>query len=244
MLILILMLIPVLSFSQEQDTQSTAYNNAYTAEQDAQQAESQDFIQNRWAFMFNPPYNFYYGYLQRINDFEIYLPYAGIGLYPTQFSSSWMAVTGVSMYYKRFTWKLEYFHGFVPDMSLLDFKNIEYFGQMYMSYDFYNLRLSSLTKYGRILYAKHSANDLELEQNAHVMTGLQQIISLDYSIYNDDIITMTGYLNLGIRYIQDAKQLSYYAKSVTPLTFNFINSSLGFMTTLFYTDYIGKNRET
>lgn len=200
------------------------------------------FTSSEGKFIANPPYYAQYGYLQRNANLELFLPYIGIGLQPTKFSSSFVAQTGIRIHYNRFTWKLEYVQGLIPDMSLFDYKNLEYFGQTYFSIDFNNVRLSSLTKFGKLLYAFHSKNEIELEKNANTYFGIHQVFSIDSQLYNNDFIIMTGMLNMGFDFIPTFNQSSYFIKTVSPITFDFIHSKLGFMGTLFYTGYISKNK--
>lgn len=51
-----------------------------------------------------------------------------------------------------------------------------------------------------------------------------------------------GMLNIGFDTIPSQAQSSYFIKTVSPITFDFIHSKLGLMGTLFYTDYISKQQ--
>ena len=203
---------------------------------------SQDIVQKEWKFIHNPPYYANYGYLNRFGDLEIFSPYIGIGLQPTQFSVAVYAQTGINLFYKNFTWRLEYLNGIIPDFSLFDYKNIEYFGQNIFFYNFNNSRISSTTKVGNFVYATHVKYIDELEDNANTMLGIKQIFSFDSQIYNSEFIKITSLLNFGIDHIVDVNESSYYLKFKIPLTIDFLHSKLGFMITGFYTDYISQDR--
>jgi len=205
-------------------------------------SHSQNIVQKEWEFVHNPPYYANYGYLTRFNDLEIFSPYIGIGLQPTKFSIALYAQTGINIFYKKFTWKLEYLNGIVPDLSLFDYKNLEYFGQNVFIYDFNNVRISSTTKVGNFLYASHSQNIHELKINAKTMLGIKEIISFDFQVYNNEFINISSMFNVGIDHIIDVNESSYYLKMKIPLTIDFLHSKLGFMLTAFYTDYISKDR--
>lgn len=192
------------------------------------------FLQKKGQMLLNPPYYFQYGYSQRSDDFQIYLPYVGLGMQPTKFSISYFANTGIAIFYKKFTWKLEYWHGIIPDLSLFDYKNIEFYGQNYFSYDFSGVRFSSLTRFGKMLYAYAEPRREELDNRTKIMPGLKQIFSLDSQLFNNEFIIFSSMINLGIDYIIPVEQISFFIKTAAPITFDFLHSKLGFAVSLFY----------
>lgn len=192
--------------------------------------------------LINMPYYASYGWLNRWGDLEVFFPYIGIGLQATNFSIAWYALTGLNVYYKNLSWRLEYLQGLIPDISLFDYKNLEYYAQNIFSYDFSGFRISSLTRFGRILYGFHSAEKVELTESVFTDFGLRQIFSLDAQIYNDDLTILTGTYSLGFDYVPRYHQNSVFFKLVMPLTLDFVHSKLGFMGTLFHTAYLSPQR--
>lgn len=203
---------------------------------------NQLFTQNQGIVIYNPPYYVDYGYLNRKNDFQIFFPYLGIGIQPTKFSISFFAQTGIQIFYKDFTWRLEYYHAFIPELKLFDYTKLQYFGQTMFIYNFNTFRISSLTRVGEIVYAFHSSNETELKKNAHLSFGIKQIFSIDSQLYHDELTILTSMLNIGFDIIPLYQQSSFFIKAVAPITFDFIHSKLGFMGTIFYTQYLSKNR--
>lgn len=201
-----------------------------------------DFKQYQGKLMYNPPFFVHYGYLSRKNNRQWFAPYIGIGVQPTKFSISFFAQTGIALFYKNFTWKLEYSHAFLPDLSLFDYKNIENYGQNIFIYNFTGYRISSVTKFGNFLYAFSSKNDFILEQNTLTTLGIQQIFSIDSQLYNNDFIILTSMLTIGFNIVPTYHQSSFYLKTIMPITFDFIHSKLGFMGSFFYSQYLSKNR--
>ena len=202
----------------------------------------ENFKQSQGEAMYNPPFFVQYGYLSRDNDIQWFAPYIGVGMQPTKFSISFFVQTGVALSYKNFSWRLEYLHAFLPDLSLFDYKNIENYGQNILIYDFTGFRISSTTKFGNLLYAFPSNNEMILEQNTLTVFGIHQIFSLDAQIYNNDFIILTSMFSLGFNVIPSYEQSSFYFKTRIPLTFDFIHSKLGFMGTFFYSGHLSKNR--
>lgn len=192
-------------------------------------------------WVYNPPYYALYGYQVRKDDLEIYAPFIGIGLLPTKFSSAFVAQVGLMLHYHNFSWKLDYLQTIIPDMSLFDYKNLEYIGQSQFIWDFSHFRISSLTQVGLRLFAYHSKTEAELEKNAFTTPSIKQIFSLDSQIFNNDFIIMTSMINTGIEYVPHFDQTSYFIKTVNPITLDFIHSKIGFMASMFYTTYLSKN---
>ncbi len=202
---------------------------------------SQNIVEKKGLFLYNAPFYANYGYSQRYNDLNIYFPFIGIGLNYTKYSIAFYAQTGINIFYKDFTWRLEYLQGIVPDFGAFDYKNLEYFGQNIFMYDFDSFRISSLTKSGIFLYSKHTRYYTNLEENSHTKFGLGQVFSLDAQIFNNDFVIFTGMISFALDHIIDNKQTSYNVRIKTPVTIDLPASKLGFMATAFYTDYLSED---
>ncbi|MGL4524464.1 MAG: hypothetical protein ACRCVN_02930 [Spirochaetia bacterium] len=199
--------------------------------------------EQQWAAIANAPYYALYGYASRIGDLEIYSPYIGLGLQSTKFSIGYYLHTGMHLYYKKFSWKVEYLQGIIPDLAFFDYKNLEYYGQNTFIYDFNSVRVSSLTRMGKILYGFHSTDEAQLKGNVFTDFGIQQNFALDVQFFNDEFIILTSTFSLGFDFIPDHHQSAIFYKMVTPLTLDFVHSKLGFMTTIFYTAYLSQQRD-
>lgn len=202
---------------------------------------SQKLVEKGGLFLYNAPFYVNYGYSQRYNDLDIYFPFIGIGLNYTKYSIAFYAQTGINIYYKDFSWRLEYLQGIVPDLGAFDYKNLEYFGQNIFTYDLNSFRISSLTKTGIFLYSKYSENYTDLEKNSDTKFGLGQVFSLDAQIFNNDFVTFTSMISFALDHIVDNNQTSFNVRIKTPITINFLGSKLGFMATAFYTDYLSED---
>jgi len=193
--------------------------------------------------MYNPPYYINYGLMYRKDNLMLYAPYIGIGIQPTKFSISFFARTGLQIYYKKLSWQLEYYHAFIPELSIFDYNKLQFFLQNTLVYDFNNFRISSLTRIGEIVHVLSSPNEISLEQDSQLYFTIKQILSLDAQIYNNEFTIITSMLNIGFDILPFQKQSSFYLKSVMPITIDFLHSKLGIMGTLFYTSYLSVNRK-
>lgn len=85
-----------------------------------------------------------------------------------------------------------------------------------------------------MLYAYFEPRQEELDNRTKTITGLQQIFSLDSQLFNNEFIIFSSMINLGIDYIIPVEQISFFVKTVAPITFDFLHSKLGFAVSLFY----------
>lgn len=191
----------------------------------------------------NPPYYFNYGYLNSWGDTQLYAPYVGVGMRMSLFSIAAFAQAGLSVQHKNFYWGLEYAQGLMPDVAFMpDYKKLEYYGQNIFSLNFHAIRLSCVTKFGKMLQAYPSINEEELERNVFTTLSLREILAMDVQFYNDDLTIFTGTFELGFDYVPFFNQSSFFIRTELPITFNFIHSKLGLMPTIFYTRYLSQER--
>lgn len=191
---------------------------------------------------YDPPYFVNMGYRKRHNDIEFMAPYIGIGIGKTKYSLSWLAHVGGMISYRNIKWKLEFYHTFIPDMTLFDFNNLEYYVQSIFQLYFDRVSLLLITRYGNLIFTKNTYSS-DLNSIATTCFALDQIMRLSFTVFDNSLIIMSGLWDLDLEYIPHLGQVSWSTRVSLPLTFNFIHSKLGIKSTLFFTQFLGSVRK-
>ncbi|MGL5721607.1 MAG: hypothetical protein ACRCY4_04325 [Brevinema sp.] len=188
-------------------------------------------------FRYNAPYNIDFGASTQFDRAKVYAPYLGLGILPTRTSISWFVYSGISVSRGVFNWDIGYFHAFIPDLQLFDYKNIENYAKTDFTWKWKHVQLRLRASVGRLLYVKNVPPTPSLIDDTAVVPAVRQSIGLRIWLYQGSITKASLAADIGGEHILMERQNSWFVRGALPVTFSFNHGKLALMASFFTAGY-------
>ncbi|MBI9109454.1 MAG: hypothetical protein JEZ04_22100 [Spirochaetales bacterium] len=168
------------------------------------------------------------------DDKSILLPFTGIGLTKSAFSSMLSANVGIKYFYQGLSLNLKWTQGLTPDFSCFDYSFTEFYAQCSAAWSFSGNVLHLKTSAGRMLYTAESENFFDLKSEALTTFGVNETICLELMLFDDGLNKVSAEISSGLKQIPEIAQNSWWSVISVPFSFDFIFFELGFLPRFFY----------
>ena len=165
---------------------------------------------------------------------SILMPFVGIGLTKSAFSSMFSANPGVKFFSEGFSLNIKWVQAVTPDFSCFDYRYLESYFQGSAGCSFNGNVLRFITSAGRRLYSYDAENCFALESTVFTATGFDEELSLELMLFNNGLDKISAEISGGLKQIPDKEIISYWTSLSVPFSFDLVYLEFGFLPRFFH----------